>query len=219
MPWLISLAQSENLAQSRRIFYVKTSPNMATTSVFVRQTSRQQAANNAVHWRRYDNRRLLASGSSISRGRSTRVSRKCPVSANPAFRSSAVTSRCRPCPKESRQGEQPVLVGRARFRRHGPPGFRRHIDEVGGLAGGGAGGEIEAVAQLLEQRQLPAHDERGPHGPVARGSPARTASPRTGWGADRARAAGVRAPPSTSWRRARPHPPSPAQRSSCAAPG
>ena len=128
--------------------------------------------------------------SAMSRGRSTRASRKCPVSAKPARTSSSVTAPVARGAQERRQRQQTVLVGLAGLGRHGAARLGRDVDEIRGLARRGAGGEIEAEAQLLQQRQLPAHDQRRPHLRARRGSPARTASPRRGWGGDRARAAG-----------------------------
>ena len=65
--------------------------------------------------------------------------------------------------QECRQRQQAVLVGLAGLGRHGTARSRRDVDEVGGGAGGRAGRQVEAEAQLLQQHQLPAHDKRRPY--------------------------------------------------------
>ena len=70
----------------------------------------------------------------MSRGLSTRDSRKCPVSANPAAQDVLCAQRARrPAVQECGQGQQPVLVGLAGLRRNRPARLRRHVDEVGVL--------------------------------------------------------------------------------------
>ena len=71
--------------------------------------------------------------SAMSRGRSTRASRKCPVSAKPARTSSSRHGAGGAGAQERRQRQQPLLVGLAGRGRHGAARLRRDVDEVGRL--------------------------------------------------------------------------------------
>ena len=56
--------------------------------------------------------------------------------------------------QEGRQPQQPVAVGLAGPPRHRAAGFRRDVDQVRGLAGGGAVFQIEAEAEFGQHREL-----------------------------------------------------------------
>src|ERR1700756_404358 len=56
--------------------------------------------------------------------------------------------------QEWREAKQPVAPGLAGRARHRTAGFRRDIDEIGGLAGRGAVFQVEAEAELTEHRKL-----------------------------------------------------------------
>jgi hypothetical protein len=64
--------------------------------------------------------------------------------------------------QEAGQGEQPVLVGLAGVAADRAAGAGADVDEVVHGAGGGAAGEVEPEAQVLEQAGLEAHEDRGP---------------------------------------------------------
>jgi hypothetical protein len=64
--------------------------------------------------------------------------------------------------QEAGQGEQPVLVVLAGVAADGAAGAGADVDQVVGGAGGGALGEVEAEAQLLQQARLEAHEHGRP---------------------------------------------------------
>ena len=67
-----------------------------------------------------------------------------------------------PPEQERRQREQAIAILFARGPRDGAARSRRDIDEVIGRSGGGAAREIETEAELIEQPDLPAHEQRRP---------------------------------------------------------
>ena len=71
------------------------------------------------------------------------------------------------CDQEPRQRQKPVLIRPAGLGRHRPARLRRHEGQVLLGASGRAGGQIEAEPQLVEQLQLPAHQQPGPDVAVA----------------------------------------------------
>jgi hypothetical protein len=63
--------------------------------------------------------------------------------------------------QEGGQPQQPVAPGLAGRARHRAAGFWRDVDEVVGLAGGGAVGEVEPKAKLGEHGELEADEMCG----------------------------------------------------------
>ena len=64
--------------------------------------------------------------------------------------------------QERREREQAVAILFACGPRDGAARSRRDIDEVIGRSGGGAAREIETEAELIEEPDLPAHEQRRP---------------------------------------------------------
>lgn len=64
--------------------------------------------------------------------------------------------------QEAGQHEQPVFVGLASVAADGAAGAGTDVDQVVDAAGGGAPGQVEAEAQLLEQARLEADEHRRP---------------------------------------------------------
>lgn len=64
--------------------------------------------------------------------------------------------------QEGGQRQEPILVGFARLAADGAPGARADVDEVVDGPGGGAPGEVEPEAEVLQQARLEAHEHGGP---------------------------------------------------------
>ncbi len=97
-----------------------------------------------------------SSASAKPRGSSTWRDRKNPVSAKPSARSRpAAIASC--FAQEGRQPQHLVRPRLARFARHRPARFRRHVNEIGARAGRHAAREIEPEAELGQKLQLEAH--------------------------------------------------------------
>jgi hypothetical protein len=83
--------------------------------------------------------------------------------------------------QEGRQGQEPVLVGLASGGADGAAGAGADVDEVVDGAGGGALGEVEAEAEVLQQPRLEADEHRRPDVGVGEGGAERFEGQESPW--------------------------------------